>query len=452
MRDPRPPHRPSAIRQNVLLLILLLASALPRSLAAQAAATPDTGQVTAIRAGRLLDTETGAVAANQVILVRAGKILAVGGDVAVPADARTIDLSDQTVLPGLMDAHTHMLLTEKRARDNNYYYYTTLTEPTAYRAVQGVGNGVAMLRAGFTTIRDIGNNGNYGDVALKQGIEEGWVEGPTMVVSGLIIAPYGGQFQLQPEKPDLAEPEYLFADTRDEILKAIRQNAHFGADFIKVVVDDQRYIYSVEDLKFFIQEAAKMGMKIAAHCWTNAGAQNAALAGVASIEHGLYMPDSTLRVMKQNGVYLVGTDFTELASREMGRDYFTPAVDRLRRAYRIGVPIAFGTDVVTSVRGYDRGSQAIDYVSSFKAAGIPPKDVLKMMTGNPARLLGVDKERGFIREGFAADIIAVPGDPSADIDALRTVSFVMKNGRVVKHEAGCPDDWPTYVPTPARGE
>jgi imidazolonepropionase-like amidohydrolase len=434
-------------RPWVAILILL-----PQLLAAQAAAPPDTGQVTAIRAGRLLDTATGTAAEKQVILVRAGKIVAVGRDVAVPPGARSIDLSNQTVLPGLFDAHTHMLLTEKRARDNNNYYYTTLTEPTAYRAVQGVGNGIAMLRAGFTTIRDIGNNGNYGDVALKQGIEEGWVEGPTLVVSGLIIAPYGGQFHLQPEKPDLAEPEYLFADTRDEILKAIRQNAHFGADFIKIVVDDQRYIYSVDDLKFFIQEAGKMGMKIAAHCWTNAGAHNAALAGVASIEHGLYIPDSTLRVMKKNGVYLVGTDFTELSSREMGKDYFTPAVDRLRRAYRIGVPIAFGTDVVFAVRGYDRGSLSIDFISSFKAAGIPTKDILKMMTANAASLLGVEKTRGSIREGLAADIIAVSGDPLADIDALRTVTFVMKNGRVVKHEGGCPDEPPTFVPAPARGD
>ncbi len=439
----------SSLRPRLLALVLLL---LPHSLAAQAVTAPDTGQVTAIRAGRLLDTETGTATENQVILVRAGKIVAVGGDVAVPTGARTIDLSDRTVLPGLFDAHAHMLLTEKQERDNYTYYYTTLTEPTAYRAVQGVGNGVAMLRAGFTTIRDIGNNGNYGDVALKQGIDEGWVEGPTMVVSGLIIAPFGGQFHLQPEKPDLAEPEYLFADTRDEIVKAVRQNAHFGADFIKIVTDDQRYIYSVDDLELFIQEAGRMGMKVAAHAWTNAGAHNAALAGVASIEHGLYMPDSTLRVMKQNGVYLVGTDFTELATRTTGRDYFTPAVDRLRRAYAIGVPIAFGTDVVTSVRGWDRGSQAIDYVSSFKAAGIPPRDILKMMTGDAARLLGVDKERGAIREGLAADIIGVPGDPLADIDALRTVSFVMKNGRVVKFEGGCPDPWPTYVPPSVRGQ
>ena len=135
----------------------------------------------------------------------------------------------------------------------------------------------------------------------------------------------------------------------------------------------------------------------------------------------------------------MGTDFTELASREMGTDYFTPAVDRLRRAYKIGVPIAFGTDVVFSLKGYDRGTLTIDFVSSFERAGIPPKEILKMMTGNAARLLGVDKERGFIREGRAADIIAVAGDPLQDIDALREVSFVMKDGRIVRNDGGCAD-------------
>jgi imidazolonepropionase-like amidohydrolase len=443
-------HRP---RPWTLRLLVWSALALPLgSLTAQGAAPPDTGQITAIRAGRLVDTETGKIATNQVIVVRAGKIVAVGGDVAIPSGARTIDLSDKAVLPGLFDAHAHMLLTEKQDRDNYNYYYTTLTEPTAYRAVQGVGNGLAMLRAGFTTIRDIGNNGNYGDVALKQGIDEGWVEGPTMVVSGLIIAPYGGQFHLQPEKPDLAEPEYLFADTGDEILKAVRQNAHYGADFIKIVTDDQRYIYSVDDIKTFIQEAGKMGMKVAAHAWTNEGAQNAALAGVASIEHGLYMPDSTLRAMKKNDVTLVGTDFTELSSKIMGLDYFTPAVDRLRRAYAIGVNIAFGTDVVFAVRGHDRGTLSIDFISSYKAAGIPAKDILKMMTTNPAKLLGVDRERGAIRQGLAADIIAVSGDPTTDIDALRSVSFVMKNGRIVRNDGGALDAWPSYVPPPTGGQ
>ena len=429
------------------MIRLRLAAALVASLAlvppAAAAQSAAPASVVAIRAGRLIDPETGEAARNQIVLVEGEKITAVGPDVAIPSGAQVVDLSDQSVLPGLFDAHTHMLLTEKKQRDGNNYFFTTLTEPTAYRAVQGVGNGIAMLRAGFTTIRDIGNAGLYGDVALRQGIDEGWVEGPTMKVSGIIIAPLGGQFHLQPEKPDLGEPEYLYADTPDEIVKAVRQNAHYGADFIKIVTDDQRYVYSVDDIKQFIQEAGEIGMKVAAHAWTPVGGHRAALAGVASIEHGLTLPDSTLEVMKQNGVYLVGTDFTELASREMGTDWFTPAVDRLRRAYRIGVPIAFGTDVVFAVDGHDRGTLSIDFVSTFKAAGIPAPDILKMMTGNAARLMGLEGERGFLKPGLYADIIAVPGNPLEEIDALREVTFVMKNGRIVK-------DRTTPAPRPLR--
>jgi imidazolonepropionase-like amidohydrolase len=263
-----------------------------------------------------------------------------------------------------------------------------------------------------------------------------------MLVSGIIIAPWGGQFRMQPEKPDLGNPEYLYADTRDEIVKAVRQNAHYGADFIKIVTDDQRYVYSVDDIKLFIEEAGRMGLKVAAHCWRqdNIGGHNAAVAGVASIEHGIWLPDSTLRVMKKNGVYLVGTDFTELHTRETGRDLFTPAVDRLRRAYEIGVPIAFGTDVVISLQGHDRGTLSIDFVSSFEAAGIPAPDILRIMTVNAARLLGIDDERGTLEPGLAADIIAVPGDPLADADALRQVVFVMKNGRIIRQENGAPDE------------
>ena len=415
------------------LLLVRPALAVPQEPSAAASG------VTAIRAGRVVDVEAGRALAGATILVRDGKIAEIGPDVAVPAGARVVDLTGHAVLPGLIDAHTHMLLTEKRQRDNNNYYVTTLLEPTAYRAVQGVGNALAMLRAGFTTIRDIGNAGLYGDVALKQGIEEGWVEGPTMLVSGIIVAPFGGQFQMQPEKPELGNPEYLYADTRDEIVKAVRQNAHYGADFIKIVTDDQPYVYSVEDIRLFVEEAGRMGLKVAAHAWTNVGAHRAALAGVASIEHALYAPDSTLRVMKEKGVYLVGTDFTELASREMGQDYFTPAVDRLRRAHRIGVPIAFGTDVVISLRGQDRGSLTIDFVSSYEAAGISAPDILRMMTVNAARLLGVDARRGTLKRGMAADVIAVRGDPLADADALREIVFVMKDGRIVKQEAGCAD-------------
>ena len=256
-------------------------------------------EVVAIKAGKLLDPETGRTTANQVILVEGNKIKEIGANVSIPAEAKIIDLSKATVLPGLFDAHTHLCMAVIPGRDQGNYYFTTLLDTTGYRAIEGVANGMAMLQSGFTTVRDIGNAGNYADTDLRHAIEAGWVQGPTIVNAGIIIAPYGGQFHLQPEKKDLATPEYLFADTRDEMRKAIRQNIHFGARVIKIVVDDQAYIYSTEDIRFMIAEAHAAGLKLAAHCWTHAGAHNAAEAGVDSIEHGFRMTDEDLQLAKK---------------------------------------------------------------------------------------------------------------------------------------------------------
>jgi len=414
------------------LPILLLAAGAPRSAAQYShPATPD---YIAIKAGKLVDPEKGVTASNQIILVHGRTIEAVGANVSIPAGAEVIDLSKATVLPGLFDAHTHLCLTVKKERDGGNYYITTLLDPTPYRAIEGVANARDMLAAGFTTVRDIGNSGNYADTALREAIERGLVPGPTMLNAGRIIAPYGGQFHLQPEKKDLATPEYAFADTHDEMVKAIRENLHFGATFIKIVVDDQPYIYSADDIRFMVEEAHRYGVKLAAHCWTRAGAHNAAEAGVDSIEHGQMMTNEDLQLAKKNHVVLVGTDFTQSAAREAGfPELHTVFVDRLKRAYQAGVTMAFGTDVIWAVPGETRGTLAAEYVDSWAEAGVPAKDTLQAMTMNAARLLGVDRDRGAIRPGQAADIIATPTNPLDDIQALRKVSFVMKNGSVFKN-------------------
>jgi imidazolonepropionase-like amidohydrolase len=256
------------------IAILFLACAAAR-LAAQHP-QPGARSVYAIKAGKLVDPEKGATETNQIILVRGTMIEAVGANVAIPADAKVIDLSKSTVLPGLFDAHTHLCMTIMKERDGNNYFFTTLLDSTPYRAIEGVANARDMLTAGFTSVRDVGNSGNYADTALREAIERGIVPGPTMINAGRIIAPYGGQFHLQPEKRDLATPEYAFADTRDEMVKAIRENIHYGATVIKIVVDDQKYIYSVDDIRFMVEEAHRDGLKLAAHCWTRAGAHNAA--------------------------------------------------------------------------------------------------------------------------------------------------------------------------------
>ena len=385
--------------------------------------------IVAIKAGKLLDPETGKTTSNQIILVEGTKIKEIGGNVSIPAEAKVIDLSKATVLPGLFDAHTHLCMAVIPGRDQGNYYFTTLLDSTGYRAIEGVANGMAMLQSGFTTVRDIGNAGNYADTDLRRAIEAGWVQGPTIVNAGIIIAPYGGQFHLQPEKKDLATPEYLFADTRDEMRKAIRQNIHFGARVIKIVVDDQTYIYSTEDIRFMIAEAHAAGLKLAAHCWTHAGAHNAAEAGVDSIEHGFRMTDEDLQLAKKNNVTLVGTEFTEKLT---GPEQHKIWVDRLKRAHKIGVNMAFGTDVIDALPGETRGTLAIDYIQSWIEAGVPAADTLRAMTVNAARLLGVDKERGFLKPGMAADIIATPENPIEDIRTLKEVSFVMKNGAIIK--------------------
>jgi imidazolonepropionase-like amidohydrolase len=392
-------------------------------------------QMVAIHAGKLVDPESGSVATNQIILVNGGKIQDVGSNVAIPSDATVIDLSRATVLPGLFYAHTHLCLTLQRRLDNGNYFVNTLLRPDTYRAIEGAANARAMLAAGFTTVRDVGNAGNYADTSLREAIEDGLVPGPTMLNAGRIIAPYGGQFHLQPERPELGEPEYFFADSRDEMRKAVRENIHYGAKLIKIVVDDQPYIYSADDIRFIVQEAAAAGLKVAAHCWTHQGARNAAEAGVASIEHGFAMTNDDLELAKKNHVVLVGTELTRLAEQEEGapgwHDIF---VDRLRRAYQVGITMAFGTDVFFAYPGETRGTLAISYVDSWVEAGVPAKDTLKAMIPNAARLLGVDGERGAIRPGMAADIVATPENPLDNIQTLKKVFFVMKNGSIFRND------------------
>jgi imidazolonepropionase-like amidohydrolase len=413
---PRPAVR--RLARGVLLAIVV---------GAAARAAP--AQVTAIRAGRLVDPDAGTAVRDQVILVEGGRITRVGADVPIPAGAAVVDLSRATVLPGLVDAHTHLCLDVQPARDAGRYYYSTLNDPDAMRAVQGVANARAMLEAGFTAVRDVGNEGRYACVQVRRAVQQGLVPGPTMLTAGRIIAPYGGQFQLQPDKPGLAEPEYAFADTRDEMVKAVRENAHFGARLIKVVVDDQRYIYSADDLRFLKAEAARAGLKLAAHAWTRAGAHHAAEAGVASIEHGPDMADSTLALARRNGVALVGTEFLALADTGAARRRW---IDRLRRAHRAGVTLVYGTDAIDRVPGRTRGEVALDGIDPWVEAGVPAPAIVRAMTTDAARLLGIDGDRGPIRPGLAADLIATEGDPLADARALKRVVFVMKDGRAVR--------------------
>ncbi len=389
-----------------------------------------------IRAGRLIDPETGTATANQQIAVKDGRIVAIGPQVELPG-AETIDLSQYSVLPGLVDAHNHLAITYKKFPENDVYYYTYIQDSTAIRAIQAVSNGMQMLSSGFTVVRDLGNNGLYADTALRVAIEQGWVPGPTIINSGIIIGGIGGQFFPTPEmvkEHNIVYPEYLDADTPDEIIKAVRQNVLFGAKVIKICVDCKPYPYSVDDIKLFIKEEANAGgLKVAGHVQTEEGARRAIAAGIWSIEHDIALTDELHKQMARAGIWRVGTE-TPFTDYRGTQERFNKTVAGMKSAWANGVKMAFSSDADYYVPGMSRGQVVIDFLKSWKTAGIPDKEILKIMTINGYKVSDIYEKRGPIKVGFPADLIAVAGNPLDDINALRSVNFVMKDGLVFKRD------------------
>jgi imidazolonepropionase-like amidohydrolase len=349
---------------------LSLLSAILVAAAVTAGAQPP--QTTAIRAGRLVDPETGTASANQVILVQAGRITAVGANLPIPEGADVIDLSKLTVLPGLVDAHNHLALTYKEVPENNVYYLTYVLDSTPLRAIQAVSNGIQMLSAGFTIVRDMGNNGNYADTALRVGIEQGWIPGPTIINSGIIIGSMGGQFFPTPEMAkdhNIVYPEYLDADTPDEIVKAVRQNLLFGAKVIKICADCKPWGYSVDDIKLVVTEAARAGFKVEAHCQTVEGARRAIDGGVWSIAHDSGMTEENHRLMAEKGVWRAGTETPISLTGHTTKQRYDRTVRMLKNAYDLKVPLTFSTDADYWIPGRTRGEVAIEFIETWKAAG-----------------------------------------------------------------------------------
>lgn len=395
------------------------------------------GPITAIKAGKVIDPATGALLPAQWILIEGRRIKAMGPDVAVPEGATVVDLSGFHVLPGLFDCHTHVCemiggVPGFAANYSSHY----LLETTLDRTLQGVANLRSFLEAGFTTLRDMGNAGEFGDIALKKALGRGVITGPNLLVAGKIIAPFGGQHTVNYDNPDYARRDYFYADTRDEMRKAVRSNIQFGADWIKIVIDDQRYIYSAEDVRFIVQEAAGARLAVAAHALTERGVRAAVEGGVATIEHGFHMSDDLIRLAKEKGVWLCGTELSKEAWAVYGvSNIYLGVVDRLKRAYKLGLPMAFGSDLIVDVPGFTRGAAALTITQSWIDAGIPASDILKAMTSDAAKMLGLTGSRGVLRTGGAADLIAVAANPLEDIKALRDVAFVMKDGVVYKDKS-----------------
>ncbi len=394
-------------------------------------------QVTAIRAGSLVDPESGTVARNQVILIEGGRFTAIGPGLTVPTGAEVIDLSDQVVVPGLVDAHNHLALTYKAEPESNVYYFTYVMDGTPLRAIQAVSNGIQMLDAGFTIVRDMGNAGNYADAALRKAIEQGWIPGPTIINSGIIIGGMGGQFWPTPEMAidkKIVYPEYLDADTPDEIVKAVRQNALYGATVIKICVDCKPWGYTTDEIRLFIREAAKAGLKVEGHCQTVEGARRAIDAGIWSIAHDIGLNDENHKLMAQKGVWRAGTETPISLTGHTTAEGYRQTVAGLKNAWENKVPLTFSTDADYYIPGKTRGQIAIEFIETWKAAGIPNVDILRAMTIGGYKVSETENKRGPIKVGLIADLIAVRRNPLETIDALRDVRFVMKDGIVFKRD------------------
>jgi len=401
-------------------------------------ALPVRAQTVAIRAGNLIDPATGTVAKNQIILVKDQKITDVGPSVAIPAGAQVVDLSNEWVMPGVMDTHTHITFLEHNLHDTLETNY--LIEGKGMRVLYGLKTAQILVNAGITTVRDVGNEAGYASVDVRNAINRGWFTGCTILTSGKIIAPFGGQGRhVPPEVGPVWRYEYIDADGPQEIRHAVRENIFYGADLIKLVADENDYYYSEEEIRAATDEAHKANRAVAVHVLGGQAARNVIMGGADSIEHGWRLDDELLRLMKEKGVFLAGTDFPAVhlkaANYHNADKIGADIIDRLTRAYKIGVKLTFSTDTVTEMPNETRADMYYDYLAVWKAAGVSNADILKAMTTYPAELLRIQKERGAITAGLYGDIIAMPSSPLADVESLRKVNFVMKNGAVIRNDA-----------------
>lgn len=436
----------------VLILSLLV------SLSLSPVAHTQTPKLLAVRAAHLIDVRSGSVINNAVIVIEGGRVKQVGANVTVPASAEVIDLGGMTMLPGLIDCHTHLLQNYDGALggDDPNMILTVTQLGTTRRALLGVKMGQEDLEAGITAVRDLGNSGVNGDVALRDAIRSGWVIGPRILASTRALAAAGGQFGgTAADVQKIIEQEYVVISGVEEARRAVRQAFYDGADLIKVIVNTGPRILSLEEMKVIVEEAHRVNKKVAAHAIGDTATRIAAEAGVDSIEHGYVIPDDVLRMMAQKKIYLVPTDYPadfyvsafgrpgyatpeQLRQQEEGaRTFAKNNNERLARAIKFGVPIAAGSDEYYNVPNRTRGQSSLLMFRAYAAAGMTPLQIIRAATVNAADLLAGERALfGTLEPGKFADIIATEGDPLTDITALEGVRFVMKGGKVIKNETG----------------
>ena len=409
------------------------------------AAAQGPAATTAIRAGHFVDVEAGRVLTDQVILVREGRILAVGSDVRIPDDAQVIDLSKMTVLPGLIDCHTH--LADLADAEPLSILQKSAVE-TAYAAIP---NARVTLLAGFTTVRDVGVYRAFNDVAMRDAIAKGIFIGPRMYVAGAYVTISDGAGAMTGLSQDIQLPlDLRFGEANSpwEVRQKIRLLAHRGADHIKVLStgavlthgsNPKSIEFTPEELAAAVDEARNFGLRVEAHAHDPQGIKNAIRAGVASVEHATLIDDEGIALAKQHGTYLDMDIYDEECIQsspstpadflQHDRDLGEAQRRNFAKAVKAGVKMTFGTDAGVCPHGINARQFAF-----MVRYGMTPMQAIQSATVNAADLIGHSELFGSIKAGKSADIIAVNGDPLADIRALEHVSFVMKEGAVYKHE------------------
>ncbi len=398
-------------------------------------------QVTAIKAGKLVDPKSGTVVSNQVILIEGGRIKSVGSNVSIPRDATVIDLSKYTVLPGLIDCHTHVLLQPEDEGE----VPPVVTKSQAFRTVQAVAAAKKDFEAGFTTMRDVDSEGaGFADVAVRDGINQGIIPGPRLFVSTYALSITGGHMNLHGMNPDINLPDpATLTDSRDAMIAEVRRQVKYGADWIKLYsTGTLRHInpvtleplnqVSIEDVQAVVNEAKRWGKDVAAHAYGGDGAKNSILGGVRSIEHGMLMDDETLKLMAERGTFWCPTlsvyipDDPKLMT-DVRKRIIQSHKQVFQKAIKMGVKIAFGTDV----GAYEHGTSTREFLRMVEY-GMKPMDAIRSATITASELLRMESQIGTIEPGKFADVIAVEGNPADDIKALTRVVFVMKEGKVYK--------------------
>jgi len=406
------------------------------------------GQITAIKAGRLVDPDAGTVLNDQVILIRNNKIEAVGKGLAIPGDAKVIDLSKMTVLPGLIDCHTH--LADGPTGDSEPL--SQIRRTASEVILSAVPNARIFLLSGFTTVRDVGVYRALNDIAMRDAIAKGYIDGPRMYVAGAYVTITGGAGAMTGFAPDIQLPwdfHYGEANGPWEVRQVIRKLAHDGVDHIKVLSsgavlthgsNPYSQEFTLEELQAAVDEASHFGLRVEAHAHSPQGIKNAIRAGVASIEHATMIDDEGIALAKERGTYLDMDIYDEDCIQEKGRlgtmpkDFLEHDAqlgqvqrDNFRKAVKAGVKMSFGTDA--GVCSYDKSVKQFALMVQY---GMTPMQAVQAATSNAADLLGHSNVMGSIKPGKYADVIAVAGDPLQDISLLEHVQFVMKDGKVYK--------------------